>query len=145
MPWNVSDSASLMPSSSSVGMSGRVDHRFLEVTAIARSLPSSIRPCSDPMFAVYQSTWAPTAAWLAGPAPANGICTMSVLILSLSSSPARYGVVPTPELVQFNLPGLALALAIRSGSDLMGELAGTVNTLGDAPSTMIGSKSLNGS
>src|SRR5215510_3948236 len=145
MPWNVSDAASLMPSSSSVGTSGRVDQRLAEVTAMARSRPSSIRPCSDPMFAVYQSTWAPTAAWLAGPAPANGIWTMSVSVLSLSSSPARYGVVPTPELVQLSLPGLALACSISSGSDLMGDDAGTVNTLGDAPSTMMGSKSLYGS
>src|SRR5215217_1500225 len=127
-----------MPSSSRVGTFGRAAQRAFDVTAIGRSCPPSIRPCSDPIFAVYQSTWPATAAWLAGPAPANGIWTILVLVLSLSSSPARYGVVPTPALVQFNLPGLAFAPSSSSGNDLIGDCAGTVNTLGDAPSTMMG-------
>src|SRR5215510_14272666 len=134
-----------MPSSSSEGTSGRSGHRVFDVTAIGRNLPPSIRPCSDPIFAIYQSTWPATAAWLAGPAPGNGIWTMSVLVLSLSNSPARYGVVPAPGLAQLNLPGVALAFSISSGSDLIDDCAGTVNTLGDAPTTMIGAKSLNGS
>ena len=66
-------------------------------------------------------------------------------VLIFTSSTARWGVVPAPGLAQLSLPGLAFALAIRSGNDLISDCAGTTNTLGDAPMTMTGVKSLNGS
>src|SRR5581483_6799137 len=49
--WKVSDSAFLMPSSSSVGTSGRAGQRFSEVTATGRSLPPWIWPVREPRLA----------------------------------------------------------------------------------------------
>src|SRR5262249_46583533 len=143
-PWKGSGAASFTPLSSKVGTSGSSGQRFIAVTAMARTWPAMICGCSEPRLAVYMSTWPPSAAVSAGPAPVNGMCTILVSVRICSSSPARYGVVPAPGLVQLSLPGLALARAIRSGSDLMSDLAGTVMTFGDAPSTMTGAKSLNG-
>ena len=70
---------------------------------------------------------------------------MSRPALIFSNLPASCGVVPTPGLVQFILPGLALACAISSFIDWILDCAGTTKTFGDAPITMIGVKSLNGS
>ena len=53
--------------------------------------------------------------------------------------------VPTPELVQFILPSAALAFSMNSFIDWIGDCAGTTNTLGDAPITISGTKSLSGS
>ena len=82
---------------------------------------------------------------VAGPAPANGMCCIWMPVRSFNTSPARWGVVPAPGLVQFSLPGFAFALAMNSGMDLISEASGTTNALGEAPITMIGTKSLNGS
>ena len=70
---------------------------------------------------------------------------MSIPALIFNSSPASCGVVPTPGLVQFILPGLAFACAISSTIVWILDCAGTTKTFGDAPITMIGMKSLNGS
>ena len=48
MPWKVSDSASLMPSSSSVGTFGRSGQRVFDVTATGRTFPALSSPVSEP-------------------------------------------------------------------------------------------------
>ena len=52
---------------------------------------------------------------------------------------------PTPELVQFILPPAAFAFSRKSFMLLISDCAGTTNTLGEAPITISGTKSLSGS
>jgi hypothetical protein len=65
-------------------------------------------------------------------------------VRSLINSPASCGVVPAPGLVQFILPPADFAFSMNSFIDLIGDCAGTTNTLGEAPINISGTKSLSG-
>src|SRR3954469_23390329 len=60
-------------------------------------------------------------ATVAGPAPLYGTCTMSIFAIDFNSSPARCGVLPTPDDAYLIAPGLALASSMNS----LIEVAGT--------------------
>jgi hypothetical protein len=66
---------------------------------------------------------------------------MSMLAVSLSSSPARCGRPPTPAEAKLSLPGWALASAISSFMSPAGTLLATTSISGTVVTSVTGAKS----
>ena len=77
--------------------------------------------------------------------PLYGTCSMSTPAAALNSSPEKCASEPLPPDAYVYLPGLALASATSSGTDLIGESAGTTSTDGVRMRPVIGTKSFKGS
>ena len=66
----------------------------------------------------------------AGGEPLNGMCTMSIPAMDLSSSALRCDELPLPTEAKLSLPGLALAYATSSCTDFTGSCDVTASTFG---------------
>ena len=63
---------------------------------------------------------------------------------TLSNSMARWCGLPAPAEPKFTLPGLALALAMKSLASLASDAGPTTSTMGNLPISVTGAKSLSG-
>ena len=86
-----------------------------------------------------------SSACVAGAPPLNGMCTTSVPVSTLNSSPARWPALPLLPEPNASLPGLALAYAMNSFTLLTGDDALTTSTLGVTAISVIGAKSFTAS
>ncbi|CFP59158.1 Uncharacterised protein [Bordetella pertussis] len=80
-----------------MGTSGSSAERSLEVTARACSLPALMKGIALEAVTTARPIWLPSTSLSAGPQPLYGTCTICVLALTLSSSPARCCGVPLPH------------------------------------------------
>ena len=75
----------------------------------------------------------------------NGTVWKSSPAIDLNSSAAMYCVPPGLVVPTLSLPGLAFAAAMRSFTDLYGDLASTTSAIPKKPTVEIGRKSFAGS
>ena len=66
---------------------------------------------------------------------------MSIFASDFSSSTARCGTLPGPDVTKFNAPGFAFAMAIRSATFLAGEPAFTASNSGTRATSVTGLRS----
>ena len=78
-------------------------------------------------------------------APLYGTCSKSVPVSWPNSTPDMWWLVPLPPDEKVSAPGLALAAAMTSATELMGLDAGTIITFETPPTSMIGAKSFSDS
>src|SRR5262249_34413476 len=77
------------------------------------------------------STWPAGRSVTSGAEPGYGMCGMLTRAVNLNSSPATCEVEPVPNDASVILPGLALASAINSGTELAATDGCTSSTSGD--------------
>ena len=111
------------PCSLAVGTSGRDSSRCSAKTAIGRSLPAWIWGAASAIWLAPTSTWEPSNAVINSAPPSNG--TSLALTFSEAKSSAWASWLPVPAPV---VPNLTDRFAIRSSSDLIGDLRGTLRT-----------------
>ncbi len=123
-------------------MPGKSGNGFAVVTAIARSLPALICPCSGGITANSICVSPCTVAITAGGEPLNGMCTTSMPDICLKSSMLRCDELPLPTDAYESLPGFAFAYATSSAIECTGRLAVTASTLGWLVVVITGARSL---
>ncbi len=124
-----------------VGMSGAVNQRSSEVTAIGRTLPARACAITVGMLPKVMCTWPPITSVSAGPPPLYGMCSMSVPVIALNISPDRCSEVPCPDDAKAYLPGSFFSRRIRSCTVLTGRLLLTTSRFGKVPVMDTGAKS----
>src|SRR5215813_1354350 len=144
-PCIVSAAWFLIPSSSSVGTSGKAGERVAAVTASARNLPSFTSEVAGGIAWKHIGVCPATTDWIDGAPPGNGASAKSSPKVSLNSSLERCGVVPIPGEAKVYFPGLALISSTNSFTDLAGMLGFTNRPLGEPAALVTGAKSLSGS
>ncbi len=82
-----------------------------------------------------------SSACVAGAPPLNGMCTASVSVSTLKSSPARWPALPLLPEPNASLPGFAFVYAMNSFTLFTGEFAFTTSTFGVIAMSVIGAKS----
>jgi hypothetical protein len=85
-----------MPSSSTVGTSGKSRHRLLPVTASARNSPERMRGLIGPEVAAMKSISPCSRPVMAGASPRYGTCRNLVLVSLAISSTVVCKIEPTP-------------------------------------------------
>ena len=108
---------------------------------MARSLPAWICDCSGCITAKIICVSPCTVDSTAGGEPLKGTCTASMPAIDFSSSALRCDELPLPTDAKLSLPGLALAQATRSATDLIGRSAFTASTFGWLDVMMMGARS----
>src|SRR3954451_4718259 len=124
-PYQPSDTTLGSPASAVVGTSGRNTERVGLVTASTRAEPAVIRPITPGRSGIIVAIWPPSRSFEAGAAPRYGTCTSLTFASMLSSSPARWVVVPAPADPNDNFPDAVRAAVSRSASVLYSLLAAT--------------------
>ena len=116
IPNHDDTSASLTPSSASVGVFGSERCRVDAVTASGRNLPPVMFGSAVETLSNMMSTSPRISATTQSPQPLKGMCVSVVAVRSWNSSPERCSVVPTPFEPMLRLPGFAFASAISSAT-----------------------------
>src|SRR5664279_5008109 len=124
-------------------MSGAPARRFSPVWKIARSLPERI--CARLLLSKIMATWPLMTSTMPGAPPLYGTAVIVVPVALRKSCIARSDGLPGPAVAYVISPGLALASAIRSCIDLIGDDGRTYNTIGVRATRITGVKSLIGS
>src|SRR5688500_2126183 len=128
-----------------VGYYGAVTERLPLETAIARTLPE--RTCGRAVDNAAKFTWhwPASIAVIEGEPPLYGTVTIFVPVRCMKSSAARCVLVAMPLVATLRSPGLALASAITSFTDLTGTEGWTMTMCGSVATWDSGVKSRTGS
>ena len=144
-PYQISTSAPSTPASRMVCTSGRLGMRCLPVVASRRTLPALASGTTGGTPVNTMLNCPPMRSVMASALPLYGTCTMSVLVISLKSSPVRCGLLPTPGEPKLSCPGRFFARSIRSFTVCAGIDGCTAMTTGPVASRQTAAKSFTGS
>src|SRR5687767_3139787 len=124
-----------------VGYSGAATERLALEIASARTLPA--RTCGIAVDMAAKFTWHSPAsiAVMEGEPPLYGTVAILVSVRCMKSSAARCVLVAMPLVATLSSPGLALASAINSFTDLIGTEGCTIRMWGRVATCEIGAKS----
>ena len=129
-----------------MGRSGSACERTALVTPSAFSLPLLMCGIADGRLSNITSMLPPIRSISAGPEPRYGMWTMKVPVMVLNSSPARWMLVPLPELAMFSRPGAPFSAFTKSATLFTPSfcaVAGFItSTLGTPATSVTGAKSL---
>jgi hypothetical protein len=129
------------PASAIVGTSGNAGARFVEVTAIARSLPALMCGIAEGRLSNMICTWPPSRSVIAGAEPLYGTCDICTPVITLNSSPDKWIDVPLPLEAKLIAPGLSFASLINSATVFAGTEGCATSTFGTPATRMTGAKS----
>src|SRR4051794_970139 len=125
-----------------VGTSGNAEERLSPLTPSARTSPDFDIGAIELRLSNIRSTWPAIRSVVAAEPPRYGTCWICVPVMYLNNSPPTWPGEPLADDALVSLPGLALALATNSFTDLMSDFGDTTSIRCPCTISAIGWRSL---